>query len=129
MPRQYTRLFVTPAVFLVSWLAFVAAAWSLDRGAAGLSFPRAAIIAVPAALVHGSVVLLYHNRWWHMATRRILLGSIAAGLATALTLFSLLEHLREPLQQPIPSFLVTVGGVVLATILMTLVSVLAVGAR
>ena len=129
MPRQYTRLFVTPAVFLVSWLSFVVAAWALDSGPLGVSFGRAVATAVPAALMHGSVVLLYHNRWWHTATKRILVGSAAAGLASALTIFSLLEHLYVPMQMPLPSFGILVGGVIGSTILMSLVSVLAVGAR
>jgi hypothetical protein len=129
MPRQYTRLFVTPAVFLASWLAFVVTAWTLDRGAVGVSLREAVMYALPAALVHGSVVLLYHNRWWYTATRRIFTGSLAAGLATSLVLLTLFEQLQASPRGPFASFAIVVVGLCATTIVMTLLSVVAVGAH
>jgi hypothetical protein len=64
-----------------------------------------------------------------MATRRIVVGSVAAGLASALTLMLMLERLRDPLQDPLTSFFIVVGGVIGCTLLMTAVSSLAVGLR
>lgn len=122
MPRQYLRLFATPAVFLVSWVLFVLLAWSLGQGADGVSRARAVVYAVPAALLHGSVVLLHHNRWWHLAWRRIVIASIAAGLASALSLFLVLEHWRELMEAPLPSFGLLVGGLVFTSLAMTLLS-------